>query len=50
METVSAVSGILQSISDTSVLVKLDGKALVGRSGVFFNYPIKYEGNQKIKL
>lgn len=50
METISAVSGILQSISDTSVLVKLDGNAMVGRSGVFFNYPIKYEGNQKIKL
>ncbi|MBC7828493.1 MAG: LEA type 2 family protein [Chitinophagaceae bacterium] len=50
METINAVSGILQSISDSSVLVKLDGKATVGRSGVFFNYPIKYEGNQKIKL
>ena len=50
METVNAVSGIIQSISDTTVLVKLDGKATVGRSGIFFNYPIKYEGNQKIKL
>ena len=50
METLNAVSGIIQSISDTSVLVKLDGKATVGRSGVFFNYPIKYEGNKKIKL
>ena len=50
METVNAVSGIIQSISDSSVLVKLDGKATVGRSGIFFNYPIKYEGNQKIKL
>ena len=47
METISAVSGILQSMSDTSVLIKLDGKATVGKSGVFFNYPVKYEGNQK---
>ena len=47
IETVSAVSGILQSVSDSAVLVKLDGKATVGRSGVFFNYPIKYEGMQK---
>jgi len=50
LETVSAVSGMLQSISDTTVLVKLEGKASVGKSGVFFNYPIKYEGSQKIKL
>jgi hypothetical protein len=48
VETVSAVSGMIQSISDTSVLIKLDGKATVGKSGVFFNYPIKYEGNQKM--
>jgi len=50
VESFSAVSGIMQTISDTSVLVKLEGKATVGKSGVFFNYPIKYEGNQKIKL
>jgi hypothetical protein len=50
VETVNAVSGIIQSISDSSVVVKLDGKATVGRSGIFFNYPIRYEGNQKIKL
>lgn len=45
--TANAVSGILQSVTDSTVLVKLDGKATVGRSGVFFNYPIKYEGSQK---
>ena len=47
MQTLGAVSGILKSVGDSSVLVKLDGKARVGRSGVFFNYPIKYEGSQK---
>jgi hypothetical protein len=47
IETVSAVSGILQSVSDSAVLVKLDGTATVGKSGVFFKYPIKYEGLQK---
>ena len=45
--TVSAVSGILKSVTDSTVLVKLDGKATVGKSGIFFNYPIRYEGNQK---
>ena len=44
--TVSAVSGILKSVTDSTVLVKLDGKATVGKSGIFFNYPIRYEGNQ----
>ena len=47
METISAVSGILKSVGDSSILVKLDGKATVGRSGIFLNYPIKYEGTQK---
>ena len=45
--TVSAVSGILKSVTDSTVLVKLDGKATVGKSGIFFNYLIRYEGNQK---
>lgn len=47
METVSAVSGILKSVSDSTVLVKLDGTATIGKSGIFLNYPIKYEGSQK---
>lgn len=46
--TISAVSKVLQTLSDTSTLVKLQGKATVGKGGVFFNYPIEYEGKQKI--
>jgi LEA14-like dessication related protein len=30
------------------VKVKLDGSARVGRGGIFINYPIKYEGMQKL--
>jgi hypothetical protein len=30
------------------VKVKLDGNARVGRGGIFINYPIKYEGMQKL--
>ncbi|MDF2191966.1 LEA type 2 family protein [Paraflavitalea sp. CAU 1676] len=33
-----------------SVKVKLDGKARLGRGGIFINYPIKYEGMQKLKF
>lgn len=30
------------------VLVKMEGKAKVGRGGIFINYPIHYEGMQKL--
>lgn len=33
-----------------SVQVKLDGKARVGRGGIFINFPIKYEGMQQLKF
>ncbi len=33
-----------------SVKVKLDGKARVGRGGIFINFPIKYKGMQKLKF
>ena len=32
------------------VKVRLDGTARVGRNGFFINYPIKYEGMQKISF
>jgi LEA14-like dessication related protein len=32
------------------VLVKMDGKARVGRGVFFINYPIKYEGMQKLSF
>ena len=33
-----------------SVLVKMEGTTRIGRSGFYINYPIKYEGMQKIKF
>ena len=30
--------------------VRLDGKCKVGKGGVFFNYPIRYEGKQRLKI
>jgi LEA14-like dessication related protein len=32
------------------VLIKMDGSARIGRGGIFINYPIKYEGMQKLKF
>lgn len=31
------------------VMVKVTGKARVGKGGVFINYPIKYEGKQNLR-
>jgi LEA14-like dessication related protein len=43
---------LIQTISmgQDSVKIKMDGKARIGRGGIFINYPIKYEGMQKLKL
>jgi LEA14-like dessication related protein len=35
---------------EQEVLLKMDGKARIGRGGLFINYPIKYEAMQKLKL
>ena len=50
LETVSVVSNVLESFSDSTVLVKLEGNARLGKGGVFFNHQIRYEGMQKVKL
>jgi LEA14-like dessication related protein len=44
--------GLLQTIGggQDEVLIKLDGKARIGRGGIFINYPIKYEGKQKLQF
>jgi len=44
--------GVLQALAmgRDSVLIKLDGKAKLGRGGVYLNWPIRYEGMQKIKF
>jgi LEA14-like dessication related protein len=46
----STVMGLLQTLSagTDSVLIKLDGNAKIGRGGIFINYPIRYQGMQKI--
>lgn len=48
----AASMGTLQVLGQgqDSVLIKMDGKARVGRGIFFINYPIKYEGMQKIKF
>ena len=39
----------LVTLLSKEVLVKVEGKAKVGKSFVYINYPVKYEGKQKLK-
>lgn len=41
---------IMETLGKDSVLVRLEGTARVGRSGIFINYPIKYQGMQQLKF
>lgn len=48
VKTSSAIQGLLASARDTAVIIKIDGKARIGKGGVFFNYPVKYEGKPNL--
>ena len=48
VNTVSALSKVLQSVQDSMVTVKVDGSVKMGKAGVFVNYPIRYEEKQSI--
>ena len=43
-------SNALDILLNNEVTIKLDGFAKMGKSGIFFNLPIKYEGKQKIDI
>ena len=49
IKTVTAMSKILESLSDSAVAFRVEGKVKMGKSGVFLTYPIRYEGIQKMK-
>lgn len=44
--------GLIQTFGQgqDSVKLRMDGKARIGRGAFFINYPIKYEGIQKLKF
>jgi LEA14-like dessication related protein len=52
VEMNNTAMALLQTLTSgqDSVLVKLDGKAKIGRSGIYINYPIHYEGKQKLRF
>ena len=48
VETNSAIQGLMSSARDTAVIIKIEGKARIGKGGMFFNYPIRYEGKPNL--
>lgn len=36
-------------LGNKEVRIRVDAKARIGRSGIFINYPFKYEGKQQVK-
>ena len=43
-------SNALDILLNHEVLIKLDGIAKLGKSGIYFNVPIQYEGKQAIEF
>ncbi|MFI5133602.1 MAG: hypothetical protein ACHQEB_04660 [Chitinophagales bacterium] len=44
----NAVKNVLNAIFSPEIVLKIDGKAKIGKAGVFVRYPIRYEGKQNI--
>lgn len=42
IQTLSAVSRVLEVLSDTTVDIRVEGNVKMGKGGVFLNYPIQY--------
>jgi len=43
-------SNALDILLSNEVTIRLDGFAKMGKSGIFFNLPIKYEGKQQLDI
>jgi LEA14-like dessication related protein len=46
--TLTAIGKVMQSLSDSTVDIKVDGTVKMGKAGVFINYPIHYERKQRL--
>ena len=43
-------SNALDILLSNEAIIKLEGFAKLGKGGIFFNLPLKYEGTQKIDI
>lgn len=48
METSDALKNMALLLLRNEILLKIDGKARVGKSGIYINYPIRFEGKQPV--
>ncbi|MEO8583196.1 MAG: LEA type 2 family protein [Flavitalea sp.] len=49
IQTVTAITNVLQTLSDTTVAIRVEGNVKMGKGGVFINYPINYTRQQRVK-
>jgi LEA14-like dessication related protein len=50
VEMKSLISNSFSALFGNEVDLKLEGKARLGKGGIFFNFPFSYQGKQKFKL
>lgn len=48
VKTAQVISKVVESLSDTTVNIKVDGTVKLGKGGVFLTYPISYDRMQKV--
>jgi LEA14-like dessication related protein len=48
LNTLSGISKIAQSLSDSLVNVKVEGSVKMGKAGVFKSFPVKYDKMQRV--
>ena len=46
--TLTAIGKLMQSLSDSTVDIKVEGSVKMGKAGVFISYPLHYERRQKL--
>lgn len=46
----SLLTNSLMAVLSKEVDVKIEGKTKIGKGGLYFNFPIFYQGKQKLKL
>jgi LEA14-like dessication related protein len=48
VKTVSTFSKVMESLTDSTINIKVDGSVKMGKGGLFITYPIKYEKQQSV--
>jgi LEA14-like dessication related protein len=48
INTLSGISKIAESLSDSLVNVKVEGSVKMGKAGIFKNFPVKYDKMQRV--